>query len=145
SDGDLLAALDVAGEVPLPPYIHTELDDPERYQTVFADHPGSVAAPTAGLHLTTELLDRCRAAGAEVATVELAVGLGTFRPIAADKVEQHAMHAERYRVPDHTMRRVQEAERVLAVGTTVVRALESAAATGDLEGRTELFILGQHP
>lgn len=143
-DADVLAALDKAGQVPLPPYIDHDLDDPERYQTVYAERPGSVAAPTAGLHLTGELLARCAARGVEVATVDLAVGLATFRPIAAEKVEHHVMHAERYAVPEETMRRAEAARRVVAVGTTVVRALESAAATGELQGRTELFIHGDH-
>ena len=135
-----LAALDRHGAVPLPPYITEPLADPGRYQTVFADRPGSVAAPTAGLHLTDAVLAGCRAAGAEVATVELVVGLGTFRPIATDKVEDHTMHGERYVVPEATLAACREARRVVAVGTTVVRALESAAASGSLEGRTELFI-----
>lgn len=141
---DLLDALERHGEVPLPPYVTTALADPERYQTTFADRPGSVAAPTAGLHLTPALLDAVRAAGATVVDVELVVGLGTFRPIAAEKVEDHVMHAERYRVPGATMATCEAAGRVVAVGTTTVRALESAAATGQLEGRTELFIHGTH-
>ena len=136
---DLDALADVA-EVPLPPYIHERLADPERYQTVYATHPGSVAAPTAGLHLTAELLDACRTAGARVATVDLAVGLGTFRPMTAERVEDHTMHEERYRVPAATMAAAEAASRVIAVGTTTVRALESAASTGCLEGRTGLFI-----
>ena len=142
--GDVLAALDRHGVVPLPPYISAPLDDPERYQTVFADRPGSVAAPTAGLHLTPAVLDACRAAGATVEDVELVVGMGTFRPMTAEKVEDHHMHAERYRVPQATLDACQEARagggRVVAVGTTSVRALESAALSGELEGRTELFI-----
>src|SRR5687768_3461412 len=115
--GDELDALARHGVVPLPPYITTHLDDPERYQTVFADRPESVAAPTAGLHLTPEVLDGCRAAGATVATVELAVGLGTFRPMTAERVEDHHMHEERYRVPAATLDACRAAERVLAVGT----------------------------
>jgi S-adenosylmethionine:tRNA ribosyltransferase-isomerase len=142
---DLLDELEAHGEVPLPPYITAELADPERYQTTYADRPGSVAAPTAGLHLTPELLDRVRATGARIEPVELMVGLGTFRPIAADRVEDHVMHAERYRVPEATLSACEEAERVVAVGTTSVRALESAAATGRLEGRTHLFIHGDRP
>ena len=135
-----LAALRRHGTVPLPPYITRPLDDPERYQTVFADRPGSVAAPTAGLHLTTELLDRCREAGARIETVELLVGLGTFRPITAPSLDQHHMHDEAYRVPEETMAACAEAERVVAVGTTTVRALETVASSGKLEGRTELFL-----
>lgn len=142
---DLLAALDRHGTVPLPPYITTPLADPERYQTTYAVEPGSVAAPTAGLHLTPAVLDAIRATGATVAPVELVVGLGTFRPIATDKVEDHRMHAERYRVPAATMAACETADRVVAIGTTSVRALESAAATGDLDGRTELFIHGARP
>ena len=142
--GDVLAALDRHGVVPLPPYITAPLDDPERYQTVFADRPGSVAAPTAGLHLTAAVLGACRAAGATVEEVELVVGMGTFRPMTADKVEDHHMHAERYRVPQATLDACHAARagggRVVAVGTTSVRALESAALSGELEGRTELFI-----
>ena len=141
---DELAALERYGQVPLPPYITAAIEDPERYQTVYARTPGSVAAPTAGLHLTEEVLDACRAAGAEVAEVELAVGLGTFRPIAVDRVEDHHMHAERYRVPPEVLEACGRAERVVAVGTTSVRALESAASSGRSEGVTELFIHGDH-
>jgi S-adenosylmethionine:tRNA ribosyltransferase-isomerase len=137
---DPIAVLGRYGVVPLPPYITTPLADPERYQTVFARRPESVAAPTAGLHLTAEVLDRCQAAGARLAEVELAVGLGTFRPIQGAKVEQHHMHREQYRVPAATLAACEAAGRVVAVGTTVVRALESAARTGQLEGRTELFV-----
>ena len=135
-----LAALDRHGTVPLPPYITEPLADPERYQTVYANRPTSVAAPTAGLHLTPAVLDACRAAGAGVAEVELAVGLATFRPITAARVEDHLMHGERYRVPAATLAACRDARRVVAVGTTTVRALEAAAATGEPEGRTELFI-----
>jgi S-adenosylmethionine:tRNA ribosyltransferase-isomerase len=141
---DELAALARHGVVPLPPYITAPLADPERYQTVFADRPGSVAAPTAGLHLTPAVLDRCREAGATVVDVELVVGMGTFRPVTADRVEDHHMHAERYSVPAETMDAVEAARaagrRVVAVGTTSVRALESAAISGERTGRTELFI-----
>jgi S-adenosylmethionine:tRNA ribosyltransferase-isomerase len=137
---DELAALGRHGAVPLPPYITAPLADAERYQTVYADRPGSVAAPTAGLHLTDAVLDACRAAGARVVPVELVVGLGTFRPIATERVEDHVMHAERYVVPEATREAVAGATRVVAVGTTAVRALESAAATGHPTGRTELFI-----
>lgn len=132
------------GRVPLPPYITAPLDDAERYQTVYATRPGSVAAPTAGLHLTEDVLDRCRARGVRVATVELVVGLGTFRPITAERVEDHVMHSERYAVPEATMAACEAAERVVAVGTTTVRALESAAAGGGLEGRTSLFVRGDY-
>ncbi len=138
--GDLLAALDRHGEVPLPPYITEVLDDPERYQTVYADRPGSVAAPTAGLHLTPAVLDGIRASGAAIETVDLIVGLGTFRPITADRVEDHVMHHERYDVPERTLAACAEADRVVAIGTTTVRALESAARSGQTTGSTELFL-----
>ena len=143
-DGQWLVAVvgDVerAGEMPLPPYIRSPLHDAERYQTVYARRPVSAAAPTAGLHLTHDVLRRCRARGVEVATVELAIGLDTFRPVTTDKVEDHVIHSEAYDVPAETMAAIARAERVVAVGTTVVRALESVAATGELRGRTQLFI-----
>lgn len=137
-------ALERVGTVPLPPYIHHPLTDPERYQTVYADRPGSVAAPTAGLHLTGEVLDRLRARGVEVRSVDLAVGLGTFRPVTASRPEEHVMHVERYSVPASTMDACRRARRVVAIGTTTVRALETAAATGELEGRSGLFIYGDY-
>jgi S-adenosylmethionine:tRNA ribosyltransferase-isomerase len=142
---ELLKALERHGTVPLPPYITAALSDPERYQTTYAERPASVAAPTAGLHLTPRLLDAIRATGASVAPLELVVGLGTFRPIATDRVEDHHMHGERYAVPEATLEACRTANRVVAVGTTTVRALESAAATGELSGRTELFIHGDRP
>lgn len=145
SSAGVFVVLERYGEVPLPPYITTPLEDPDRYQTTYADQPGSVAAPTAGLHLTPALLHAVRATGAAVAPVELIVGLGTFRPIATDRVEDHQMHGERYDVPDATMAACEVAERVVAVGTTTVRALESAAASGARRGRTELFIHGTRP
>lgn len=138
--------IDAVGEVPLPPYIHEALEDPERYQTVYARNPGSVAAPTAGLHLTPAVLERLAAQGTEVLRVELVVGLGTFRPITAAKVTDHAMHGERYRIPDATQAALAgDHGPVVAIGTTVVRALESWAATGDATGTTELFIHGDYP
>lgn len=140
SDEDLLALAHRLGQVPLPPYITAELSDPERYQTVYANAERSVAAPTAGLHLTDLVLDGCRAAGAELATVELAVGLGTFRPILVDDIAEHTMHGEQFIVSDDVLDACQEAERVIAIGTTTVRALESAATLGQLDGTTELFI-----
>jgi S-adenosylmethionine:tRNA ribosyltransferase-isomerase len=136
----LLDVLDRHGTVPLPPYITMPLADPERYQTTYAVEPGSVAAPTAGLHLTTAVLAAITSAGAAIVPVELVVGLGTFRPIAAARVEDHHMHAERYRVPAATMAACDAAERVIAIGTTTVRSLEAVADTGELEGRTDLFI-----
>lgn len=130
------------GEMPLPPYIHSHLADPERYQTVYADTVGSVAAPTAGLHFTDALIAECEASGAMVVDVELRVGIGTFRPIVAHRIVDHQMHAERYHVPASTWQACRDARRVIAIGTTSVRALESAAVTGELDGETELFI---HP
>jgi S-adenosylmethionine:tRNA ribosyltransferase-isomerase len=137
---DLLAALDHHGEMPLPPYIGERLADAERYQTVYADRPASAAAPTAGLHLTPALLAAIEDRGARIVRVELVVGLDTFRPIAVDDVAEHRMHTERYRVPAETLEACRGAARVIAVGTTSMRALESAVARGELEGRTDLFI-----
>ena len=128
------------GTVPLPPYITAPLGDAERYQTVYADNATSVAAPTAGLHLTDDVLARCRDVGAQVMTAELSVGVGTFRPLESDVLDDHAMHSERYRVAPDVWATIRAAERVVAVGTTVVRTLESAAVSGELAGRTELFI-----
>ena len=136
--------MEQAGEVPLPPYVTEELADSERYQTVYADRPVSAAAPTAGLHLTDAVLDRCRAVGATVCALELAVGTATFTPVAADDLEAHVMHTESYRIPEVTLAACDRAERVVAVGTTVVRALESAAATGSPCGSTGLFIRPGH-
>jgi S-adenosylmethionine:tRNA ribosyltransferase-isomerase len=141
---DPAAALARHGDVPLPPYLGGLKVEPERYQTVYARVPGSVAAPTAGLHLTGEILDRLRARGIEVLTVDLAVGLDTFRPVTAERIEDHPVHTERYRVPQATMHACRQARRVVAVGTTTVRALESAAATNRLEGRTSLLIRPGH-
>jgi S-adenosylmethionine:tRNA ribosyltransferase-isomerase len=141
-DRDPLELLAALGEMPLPPYIRTALDDPGRYQTIFAAEPGSAAAPTAGLHLTDEVVAGLASRGIPTVTVELAVGLDTFAPITETDPLAHRMHSERYRVPDATWAAVAAARRTVAVGTTTVRALESAAATGRLEGRTELFL---HP
>src|SRR5687767_7514934 len=124
-----------AGEVPLPPYIGVPLDDPERYQTVYARDPGSAAAPTAGLHFTSELL-----AELDVERVTLHVGLDTFRPVAVDDLEEHTLHGERYEVRDEAWERIRVADRVLAVGTTSVRVLETLARGGPLAGRTSLFV-----
>src|SRR3954469_7323417 len=124
-----------AGEVPLPPYITEPLADPERYQTTYAREQGSAAAPTAGLHFTPELL-----AQLDVARVTLHVGLDTFRPVASDSLEEHALHGERYRVDEAAWKRISKAERVLAVGTTTTRVLETLARGGPLTGRTDLFI-----
>lgn len=132
--------LEEAAEVALPPYIREPVEDPERYQTVFARRPGSVAAPTAGLHLTADLLEKIRARGVTVAPLELAIGLDTFRPVTADRLDDQVMHRERYRVPAATAEAVASARRVVAVGTTAVRALETWAATGEAAGRSSLFI-----
>src|SRR5262245_13766664 len=124
-----------AGEAPLPPYITERLGDPERYQTVYADHEGSAAAPTAGLHFTPELL-----ATLDVERVTLHVGLDTFRPVTVDDLAEHRMHSERYDVEPAAWERIEAAGRVLAVGTTTVRVLESLARGAPLAGRTDLFI-----
>ena len=136
---DSLQLLETHGEMPLPPYITERLADPDRYQTIYARQPGSAAAPTAGLHVTDRLLADLARAGVGVAKVELGVGLDTFRPIATDDPLQHRMHTERYRVPEATLEACRHAERVVAVGTTTVRALESAAQRQQLEGRTDIF------
>jgi S-adenosylmethionine:tRNA ribosyltransferase-isomerase len=131
----LRLAGDPAGEAPLPPYITEPLADPERYQTVYADREGSAAAPTAGLHFTPELLAKL-----EVERVTLHVGLDTFRPVTVDDLDEHEIHTERYAVKPDVWERIRAADRVLAVGTTTVRVLESLAAGAPLEGRTDLFI-----
>jgi S-adenosylmethionine:tRNA ribosyltransferase-isomerase len=124
-----------SGVTPLPPYITAPLDDPARYQTVYAREPGSAAAPTAGLHFTPELLDRLT-----VERVTLHVGLDTFRPVSETRLEDHRIHGERYEVSPGAWERISAAERVLAVGTTTVRTLETLANGGPLTGRTTLFI-----
>lgn len=143
-------AIERAGVAPLPPYIHTELHDPERYQTTYATgDPDSAAAPTAGLHFTPSVIERLRGAGVGWATLRLDVGLATFAPIRTERVEDHPMHEERYVLPDITVRAIEETRhgggRVVAVGTTVVRVLETCARHGQLRagsGATSLFI---HP
>ena len=136
-EGRWLVRLDgePAGEAPLPPYITEPLDDPERYQTVYAREPGSAAAPTAGLHFTPELL-----AELDIARVTLHVGLDTFRPVAVEQLDEHPLHGERYEVAAEAWGRIGEAERVVAVGTTTVRVLETLARGGPLAGRTDLFV-----
>jgi S-adenosylmethionine:tRNA ribosyltransferase-isomerase len=138
---DVEPLLERYGSVPLPPYITHSPDasDQDRYQTVYASHPGAVAAPTAGLHFDEPLLERVRTRGARVARLTLHVGFGTFQPPRTDEVERHRMHRERYSIPDETLQAL-AGRRVLAVGTTSLRALESAALTGAAEGETELFI-----
>jgi S-adenosylmethionine:tRNA ribosyltransferase-isomerase len=124
-----------AGEAPLPPYITEPLADPERYQTVYAESEGSAAAPTAGLHFTPELLERL-----DIERVTLHVGLDTFRPVTVDDLADHPIHSERYEVVPGAWERIRTADRVLAVGTTTVRVLESLARGAPLSGRTGLFI-----
>jgi len=123
------------GVAPLPPYITESLADAERYQTVYARERGSAAAPTAGLHFTPDVLGRL-----DVEHVTLHVGLDTFRPLQTERVEEHHIHGERYEVAPTAWERIRAAERVLAVGTTTVRVLETLAAGGAISGRTELFI-----
>jgi S-adenosylmethionine:tRNA ribosyltransferase-isomerase len=123
------------GETPLPPYITEPLSDEARYQTVYARDAGSAAAPTAGLHFTDELLERL-----DVERVTLHVGLDTFRPVSVDELADHPLHGERYEVTPEAWERIRTAKRVLAVGTTTVRVLETLARGAPLAGRTELFI-----
>lgn len=149
--GDIEDVVAHHGEVPLPPYITRTLADPERYQTVYAATPGSAAAPTAGLHFTRAVLDRLESRGVSIASVELRVGVGTFRPITSEAVEDHKMHPEWVSVPEETAAAVAEARdrggAVVAIGTTVVRALESRSMGGSLEAGsayTDLFIRPGH-
>ncbi|MEO8008885.1 MAG: tRNA preQ1(34) S-adenosylmethionine ribosyltransferase-isomerase QueA [Betaproteobacteria bacterium] len=146
---EVLSVLDRIGEVPLPPYIERppEIEDLARYQTVYARHPGAVAAPTAGLHFDQAMLDRIAACGARLTYVTLHVGAGTFQPVRVDEVDKHIMHSEHYSIPESTVRAIAEARsrggRVTAVGTTSLRALEAAVQSGELvsgEGETRLFI-----
>ena len=145
----VLEVLDAAGEIPLPPYMERapESADEERYQTVFSDKAGAVAAPTAGLHFDDALLERIRLRGVQVVPVTLHVGAGTFQPVRVDQLAEHRMHAEVYDVPEASAAAIRAAKkeggRVVAVGTTVVRTLEAASAGGDLvvgPGETDLFI-----
>ncbi len=137
------------GHVPLPPYIERadETSDRERYQTVFAKCPGAIAAPTAGLHFSTEILDKIRARGAEICELTLNVGLGTFQPIHGETLEGHVMHPESYEIPKETADRIQAARDagrlILAVGTTVVRALENAALRAAESGSSNLVLAGK--
>ncbi|MGG1663225.1 tRNA preQ1(34) S-adenosylmethionine ribosyltransferase-isomerase QueA [Brevibacillus sp. NRS-1366] len=148
-EGIFYEILDQLGSMPLPPYIHAQLEDSERYQTVYARERGSAAAPTAGLHFTKPYLEKIEAKGIQLAYVTLHVGLGTFRPVAADSVEEHVMHAEYYEVPEETAELVNRAKsegrRVIAVGTTSCRTLETIgrANGGRLvatSGWTDIFI-----
>jgi S-adenosylmethionine:tRNA ribosyltransferase-isomerase len=152
SEGGVEEAIERLGEVPLPPYIHRNpaaghAEDRDRYQTVYARHTGAAAAPTAGLHFTDDLLGKIEAAGVGIAALTLHVGLGTFQPVREERIERHRMHAERFRIPEGTARAVKETRgrggRVVAVGTTVLRALEHAGRAGEVlpgEGWCDLFI-----
>ncbi len=137
---DVIAALEAIGHVPLPPYIRREdtKQDRERYQTVFARQRGSVAAPTAGLHFTPEILAMCQKAGAVFAFLTLHVGLGTFAKLSSEKVEENVLHHEEFAIPTEAMNQIRLAQRRIAVGTTSVRAIESAYA--GRQGETNLFI-----
>ena len=139
-DGNPVDLLGEVGEMPLPPYITTRLEDLDRYQTVYSRRPASAAAPTAGLHLTADLLGTIERMGVGIARVELVVGLDTFQPVQSDDPLEHRMHTEFYDVPLETLERIADARRVVAVGTTSVRALESAVGRSERTGRTDLFI-----
>jgi S-adenosylmethionine:tRNA ribosyltransferase-isomerase len=139
-DEDPLDLISRIGAMPLPPYIRGSLKDQDRYQTVYANKPASAAAPTAGLHFTDELLDRIRRTGATIMSVELIVGLDTFKPISTDNPLDHVIHSEFYSVSQEVVDACKNATRVIAIGTTATRALESAFTTGELTGRTSLFI-----
>ncbi len=147
-DGIFLELLEQLGQMPLPPYIHEQLEDPERYQTVYSRVVGSAAAPTAGLHFTEALLNTLRENGVHTAFVTLHVGLGTFRPVKTDQIEDHKMHSEYFMIPDETIRTIEQTRaaggRIIAVGTTSCRTLESATdADGNFirkSGWTDIFI-----
>lgn len=141
-EGDIWHALEAIGHVPLPPYIkrQDEPGDRARYQTVYAQQAGSVAAPTAGLHFTPEILSACRAEGAVTAEVTLHVGLGTFQPLHAQDTTEVQLHAERYAITDESWEQIRAANRRIAVGTTSVRTLETVASRLQLHGETDLFI-----
>ena len=139
-DENPMELLQRIGAMPLPPYIRSSLTDLERYQTIYARRMASAAAPTAGLHFTPELMAKIAAKGVTVETVELVVGLDTFKPISTDDPLDHLIHSEFYSVEQRVMDACRDAKRVIAVGTTATRALESVAATGQLSGRTSLFI-----
>lgn len=146
--GEVEELVEEEGEVPLPPYISRPLEDPERYQTVFASRLGSSAAPTAGLHFTNRVLEALAGKGVERTEIDLEVGWATFRPIGASRIEDHPMGEERFRVPDEAAAAVERCRarggRVVAVGTTVVRTLETCASPGGLvtagEGQTRLYV-----
>jgi S-adenosylmethionine:tRNA ribosyltransferase-isomerase len=146
SDPD--AALLAAGSTPLPPYIRAWVGDSERYQTIFADIDGSAAAPTAGLHFTHQLIQRLRERAIALATIVLHVGLDTFRPISEPDPRRHRIHREWYSVPPEVQGSIaatrERRGRIVAIGTTVVRTLETWAGTGEPEGWTDLFVLPGH-
>ncbi|MCQ2514148.1 MAG: tRNA preQ1(34) S-adenosylmethionine ribosyltransferase-isomerase QueA [Ruminococcus sp.] len=147
-DENFFAALDKIGQMPLPPYITAELEDKERYQTVYSNELGSAAAPTAGLHFTNELMEKIKSKGVNIAYVTLHVGLGTFRPVKVDDVTNHKMHSEHYEIPKETAELIKQTKanggRVIAVGTTSCRTLESVATFyGEIkpcDGFTDIFI-----
>ena len=146
-DGNFDSLLDQIGEMPTPPYIHKKLGNNDEYQTVYAKYKGSAAAPTAGLHFTPELMEEMKKKGAKLLFVTLHVGIGTFRPVSEENIEDHEMHKEWYTVSEETAKEVNaaraEGRRVIAVGTTSVRTLESAGQSGILEsgsGWTQLYI-----
>ncbi len=144
-EGDLYEKLNAVGHVPLPPYIHRSdrNEDLTRYQTVFAREVGSVAAPTAGLHFTPEMLDRCRAAGADIAYLTLHVGLGTFQPLHTEEVEKAHLHSETFQITEENAERLRKAGRIVGVGTTSARTLETAMRREGLvagSGETDIFI-----
>lgn len=141
---DIIATLHRDGQTPLPPYISPSSGSDASYQTVYARHPGSAAAPTAGLHFTDTTFEGVRRAGAEVVRVTLHVGTGTFTPVRTDSLEDHEMHAEHYSVPGEAGRTIDGAGRTVAVGTTVARTLESRAASGVDAGESGLFIYPGH-
>ena len=153
-DGDFKDKLNEIGQIPLPPYIHEEQEDYGRYQTVYAKYDGSVAAPTAGLHFTEELLGELKNKGVEIGFVTLHVGLGTFRPVKEEKIEDHKMHSEFFILPEETAEIINKAKkdghRVTAVGTTCTRTLETAGSRlgitkdnvklTEMAGETDIFI-----
>ena len=142
TEAELSERIEELGHIPLPPYIRRQDDsqDARRYQTVFAAARGSVAAPTAGLHFTSEMLDSIRQTGADLARVTLHVGLGTFQPIDCEDFSRHRLHHERYAVEPDSWNRIDSARRVIGIGTTSVRTIESVARTGRLHGETDLFL-----
>jgi S-adenosylmethionine:tRNA ribosyltransferase-isomerase len=140
TDDDPLGLIQRIGAMPLPPYIRGSLKDNERYQTVYSRRAASAAAPTAGLHFTPELMQKVQDAGARIERVELIVGLDTFKPISTDNPLNHVIHSEYFHVEPSVLQACKEAERVIAIGTTATRALESSETFGEESGRTSLFI-----